>query len=472
MAIRFTNNLEDANIVTHGGKVFHGDDIFGIVFLNYLLGDAYCYRVPYNERINAAHTNKIVFDTGGGPFDHHQKGGNGEHKLLDSTKKAIPFASFGLLWEAFGLSFLRNYYSCEDEKFYKYMYKYVDFHLVRGIDSSDNGIFPFGVEDYTDYRVLSLSCIISFLNSDEIVKDDENVGLWLALGLAKKALSIVLKRGKKAYYMGKSFKNNVKNFEDEEYSKVICGVLEEELSTSIGEVLEVNSSQTPSINSIWNAYSDKFCNKISKEDSEYVKEHISCVINGFYAEELGWGYNFREDVDEMDCYTLRDVFSSVEEYGDTFAKDLEAIFREIFKNTVKTAVYKINSKKYVENEVRNTKGHILVLKERAYWQDWIANMPEAKKIWFVVSPTENKTWKVKPIPCKYTANGYRKGFPSKWFGYSKNSGINNKKFDDDVIFIHSSGFLAICKSLESAVHLAEIAQGNQENNINKEAVSN
>ncbi len=474
MAIRFVNRLEDANIITHGGKVFHGDDIFGICFLNLLLGDVRCYRVPYNQFVDVNTIgDKIMFDTGGGPFDHHQMGGNGVHKLIDSTKEAIPNASFGLLWEAYGLSFLKDYYPYEEDRFYTYIYKYVDFHLVRAIDSSDNGKFPFGVEGHDEYRVLSLSCIISFLNKDEIVKEKDNDGLWLALNLARKAFLIVLNRGKKAYYMGESYKTKAKVDKSSDFSRVICEALKEEISKVIEREAKDDTQELSTIKSVWEFYSDEFCSKYSAEDSEYLKDHIYCVVNGFCAEEFGWGYKFREEIDEMDCYTISDVFSSPIEYGgNSFEEDLKAIFREVFKNTVKAAVFKINSKKYVEREVMKTKDHILVLKERAYWQDWIANMPEAKKIWFVVCPTENKTWKVKPVPCKYTANGYRRGFPSKWFGYSKDGTNNiNKKFDDDVIFIHSSGFLAICKTFESALHLATIAQGNQENNI-KEAVSN
>ena len=46
MSVRFVERLEDANIVTHGGKSFHGDDVFGIVFLELLLGDVSCFRIP------------------------------------------------------------------------------------------------------------------------------------------------------------------------------------------------------------------------------------------------------------------------------------------------------------------------------------------------------------------------------------------------------------------------------------------
>ena len=478
MSTFFVNKIEKSNIVTHGGKKFHGDDIFGIAFLDLLFGDVYCYRIPYNETIDFdILNNRIIFDTGNGKFDHHQKGGNGEHiRLNKALKKAIPYASFGLLWEEYGKQLLTSFFPNEPENFYEYMNDYIDFHLVRGIDAADNGIFPYSIDGYPNYRVLSISCMISFLNSEEELKDFENEGLNKAVELAKKSIEIMIRRGKTSYDNARKTNVIEKGKRLKDFEKTIYNALREEISTLLNLELfekpifsDKHSAFDTTFGRIWANYSDIFCRKICATNHEHVKNYLSSIIYGFCAEALGLGYVFPEGIDDMDCFTLGSLFSSREEYGLDYEKDLTYLFKTTFENALKTASFKVNSRAYVEEAVRKTSGHILILQERAYWQDWIANMPEAKKIWFVISPTECGTWKVKPVPCKYNPNGYRKGFPRKWFGYSKKEN-EPSRFDEDVFFIHSSGFLAVCKTLESARGLAEQALGNQENSV-KEAIS-
>ena len=79
---------------THGGR-FHADDVFSAALLRILRPDIRVYRgnqVPKNF-------SGIVFDIGDGPFDHHQKDG-------PRRKNGAAYASFGLLWQAYGHHFL------------------------------------------------------------------------------------------------------------------------------------------------------------------------------------------------------------------------------------------------------------------------------------------------------------------------------------------------------------------------------
>ncbi|MBR3281009.1 MAG: MYG1 family protein [Clostridia bacterium] len=462
--------LEDANIVTHGGKSFHGDDVFGIVFLELLLGSVNCFRIPYNEYSPALKSeNLIVFDTGGGRFDHHQKGGNGYHSLINKEKEAIPFASFGLLWEEYGRKFLKEYFESDNEKFINFTFNYIDYHLVRAIDASDNGIFPSMVEGFENaYRVMTLSCIISFLNPEEIVKDCDNTGLEMAIKLARKAFLITLKRSEGAYNYNQIHEKMDFGAFSNKYDNTITKCLLDEMKNSIpDEINDVDFSEyndeKSKINFVWDKYADLYCSKEFDNSAEYAKQHFSTIIYGFAADSMGIGMSFNDRVDDMDCPTLKTIFYSPEEYGDDFEEDLSKLFHEVFANTHKAALFKIESKEYVEEAIRTTNGHVLVLHKKAYWQDFVANMPEAKKIWFVISPTDNYTWKIRPIPCKYNENGYKKGFPSKWYGYSKEMDQKSSRFDKDVIFIHPSGFIAICKTLDSALKLTNLALGNQEN---------
>lgn len=79
-----------AKALTHSGK-FHADDVFSAALLLYL-----------NPEIEIARANKVpedfeglVFDIGRGAYDHHQK----DSRIRDN---GVPFAAFGLLWEALG----------------------------------------------------------------------------------------------------------------------------------------------------------------------------------------------------------------------------------------------------------------------------------------------------------------------------------------------------------------------------------
>jgi len=104
MSIRFVSQPELANVITHDGN-FHADDIFSLVFLSMLLGDITVFRlanINADYSLESFNKNTFVVDIGYGEFDHHQKGGNGCHPTPNDSKKAIPYATFGLLWKKFG----------------------------------------------------------------------------------------------------------------------------------------------------------------------------------------------------------------------------------------------------------------------------------------------------------------------------------------------------------------------------------
>ena len=100
---------------THGG-VFHADDIFSTAFLRIL-----------NPKIQIERGNTvpqsfdgIVFDIGGGAFDHHQK----DSRIREN---GVPYAAFGLLWEQFGTRLF-----CEEDV------RDFDAAFIQPLDQSDN----------------------------------------------------------------------------------------------------------------------------------------------------------------------------------------------------------------------------------------------------------------------------------------------------------------------------------------------
>ena len=87
--ITITNDITTANAITHGG-IFHADEVFGTIILSKVMDNivlARTFKVPEDIADDV-----IVYDIGGGDFDHHQLGGNG------TRADGIPYASCGLLW--------------------------------------------------------------------------------------------------------------------------------------------------------------------------------------------------------------------------------------------------------------------------------------------------------------------------------------------------------------------------------------
>ena len=85
---------KDSSAFTHSGK-FHADDVFSAALLLYL-----------NPEITIIRGNKVpddykglVFDIGRGQYDHHQK----DSRVREN---GVPYAAFGLLWEALGAEIL------------------------------------------------------------------------------------------------------------------------------------------------------------------------------------------------------------------------------------------------------------------------------------------------------------------------------------------------------------------------------
>lgn len=104
-----------ATAFTHSGK-FHADDVFSAALLLYLNPEIQIERgsqVPENYQ-------GIVFDIGRGRYDHHQR----DSRVREN---GVPYAAFGLLWEALGIEILGEELAVQfDEAF------------VQPLDQNDN----------------------------------------------------------------------------------------------------------------------------------------------------------------------------------------------------------------------------------------------------------------------------------------------------------------------------------------------
>ncbi len=111
--------------VTHNG-LFHADDVCGFVTLRMLNPNIQIIRTNDITKIDLS--DKIVFDIGGGEFDHHDR----NHLQYRDDDHLFPYASFGLLWKKYGHLVMGSQELADvyDNKFVKY------------IDQTDNTSTP------------------------------------------------------------------------------------------------------------------------------------------------------------------------------------------------------------------------------------------------------------------------------------------------------------------------------------------
>ncbi len=129
--------------VTHDGT-FHADDLFATATLS-ILNNGNIKIIRSRDPL-VLKTGDYVYDVGGENdsslnfFDHHQKGGAGVRE------NGIPYASFGLVWKAYGEQICGN----------REVADYIERKIVLSIDAKDSGVdiskpiipnvFPYGVE--------------------------------------------------------------------------------------------------------------------------------------------------------------------------------------------------------------------------------------------------------------------------------------------------------------------------------------
>ena len=120
-----TNNIIPDMGFTHDG-VFHADDVFAAALLIMLNPNIKISR----GSVLPVGFHGIAFDIGGGRFDHH-------FENRRTRANGIPFAAFGLLWEAFGRELLPH----EED------WRTFDEEFVQPIDLADNTGEPCGISE-------------------------------------------------------------------------------------------------------------------------------------------------------------------------------------------------------------------------------------------------------------------------------------------------------------------------------------
>ncbi len=169
-----TKDILTANFITHGGT-FHADEVVATVILSKVFEDVNIFRtfkVPEDLSKDV-----IVFDIGGGKFDHHQKGGNG------ARENGVPYASCGLIWKEFGHELVANTPNPE------LVWQMVDRDLIQSIDATDNGQMP--TADYPA-QAWTINKMISSFNPTWDSNEDSDKAFEKAVSFAETVFDNVL----------------------------------------------------------------------------------------------------------------------------------------------------------------------------------------------------------------------------------------------------------------------------------------
>lgn len=174
-------------VVTHDG-IFHADDVFAAATLLIAhAGNVRIHRTRDPRRLAAA---DLAFDVGGGAYDHHQPGGNGQRP------NGIPYASFGLVWRDYGTRAVRQAlpsgHALDDDQAAEVAAE-VDRLLVQPVDAADNGVaLHTGEPAFDGVRGVSVSTVISWMNPGDDAHGlgvlVENDAWWSAVGVARTIL--------------------------------------------------------------------------------------------------------------------------------------------------------------------------------------------------------------------------------------------------------------------------------------------
>ena len=135
---------------THSG-IFHADEVFSSAILRKVFGDIPIIRTFRISPQDSEDDTTIVFDIGGGKYDHHQKGGNG------CRENGVPYSSAGLIWRDFGRLIPEVSESANPDL----VWSLIDRDLIQGIDAIDNGVMP--KADFA-CKPMSISAAISGFN--------------------------------------------------------------------------------------------------------------------------------------------------------------------------------------------------------------------------------------------------------------------------------------------------------------------
>lgn len=153
-------NCPPRKCFTHGGT-FHADDVFSAALLRIVYPNIEIirgFKVP-------AGFEGIVFDIGGGKYDHHST-------PREKRPNGVPYAAFGKLWRDYGPVLVG-----------KSQASWLDYNFVQQLDYADNG----GPNDPMSGAIAGMNPI---WNRDESYDELFNIALSFAMTILNRQLEV------------------------------------------------------------------------------------------------------------------------------------------------------------------------------------------------------------------------------------------------------------------------------------------
>ena len=128
----------------------------------------------------------------------------------------------------------------------------------------------------------------------------------------------------------------------------------------------------------------------------------------------------------------------------------------IFDNIINKAISISRCKNIIEEKIKNSNNHVLILDEYMPYKEHILNssLEKANDIYFVIYKSNREGYMISTLPKSNTSDTLRMEFPKNW------AGLRGKEFEreckiKDVIFCHKNLFVAATYTLSSAIELVE-----------------
>ena len=158
----------------HNG-IFHADDVFCVALMQSIYEALEIIRIR-DESLLA--TCDVVADVGNGKYDHHDV----EKKKREND---IPYCAFGLLWEDFGLDYIRSQFpKLTDQKIQQEVAEKVALFFIQQIDAQDNGVDVM----QSDVPVMTLCDIINSYVPIGVQEDEIEKAFYEAVVFGKMVL--------------------------------------------------------------------------------------------------------------------------------------------------------------------------------------------------------------------------------------------------------------------------------------------
>lgn len=192
---------------------------------------------------------------------------------------------------------------------------------------------------------------------------------------------------------------------------------------------------------VWRYVDEKLIQTIDTEDAG----HLLIDKNGLRP------YTISSYIDDLNPKWPDD--QSSDNYDKEFEKSMQ-IAKELLEKMINNFKSIEKANKTLVELFKKVRGDYMVLEEYLPWNNFATEKTNLK--FMVYSGVDSDEWCIRCVPVKLGEFEYRKKLPAKWAGLfgeqlAKVTGV------PDAIFCHKARFIAVAKSKEGAIKLAELA---------------